>query len=159
MIHSTIDAVPEGESAGIPARDHEGAETPKPALPSAHSRLRWLIDPAVLAVCYFIAGYIGLSLAVPPGYATVVWPASGVALAALLLRGPRICAGVWLGSAAINILHSFEGITSVGEAILPLAIAAIVGLGACLQALAGWAMVQRLSAPSFWTDNSINQDN
>ena len=146
MIHSTIDAVPNGESAGMPARDHEGAETPKPTLPSAHSRLRWLIDPAVLAVCYFIAGYIGLSLAVPPGYATVVWPASGVALAALLLRGPRICAGVWMGSAAINILHSFEGITSVREAILPLAIAAIVGLGACLQALAGWAMVQRLSA-------------
>lgn len=144
MIHSTIDAVPDGESAGMPARENEGVEKPGSPFPRALSRLRWLIDPAVLAVCYFIAGYIGLSLAVPPGYATVVWPASGVALAALLLRGPRVCAGVWIGSAAINILHSFDGVTSVREAILPLAIAATVGLGACLQALAGWAMFQRL---------------
>ena len=144
MIHSTFDAMPVGKPADISAPDLEGAEAPDAGITHAFSRLRWLIDPAVLAVCYFIAGYIGLSLAVPPGYATVVWPASGVALAALLLRGPRICAGVWVGSAAINIFHSFEGITSLREAMVPLAVAMIVGLGACLQALAGWAMFQRL---------------
>ena len=99
------------------------------------SRLRWLLDAMLLAVCYFMAGYIGLSLAVPPGYATLVWPASGVALAALLLRGPRMWIGVWMGSAAINMLQGLEGVGTVSEAVIPLAIVATVGIGAALQAV------------------------
>src|SRR6266567_797610 len=39
----------------------------------------------LLAVLYFAAGKLSLVLAIPPGYATAVWPPSGFALAALLL--------------------------------------------------------------------------
>ncbi|WP_290755187.1 MASE1 domain-containing protein, partial [Henriciella sp.] len=60
----------------------------------------------ILALGYFTAGYIGLKLAVPPGYATIIWPASGVALCGLLLRGRTIWPGVWLGSFAINLFNT-----------------------------------------------------
>src|SRR5882757_1533686 len=56
----------------------------------------------ILAVLYAAAGRIGLLTAIPPGYVTAIWPSSGIALAAVLLRGKRIWPGIWLGSFAIN---------------------------------------------------------
>jgi len=41
----------------------------------------------ILAFGYSLAGTVGLLLAVPPGYATAVWPPSGIALMALLCWG------------------------------------------------------------------------
>ena len=46
---------------------------------------------------------VSLLMAIPPGYATPVWPPSGIALAALLLFGNRVWVGVWLGAALINV--------------------------------------------------------
>ena len=43
-----------------------------------------------------------LVFAIPPGYATAVWPPSGIALAVLLLWGVRWWPGVWLGAALTN---------------------------------------------------------
>ena len=45
---------------------------------------RW-VRVAILAAGYTLTGIVGLSLAIPPGYATAVWPPSGIALAAVLL--------------------------------------------------------------------------
>ncbi len=56
----------------------------------------------VLALCYFAAAKVSLVFAIPPGYATAVWPPSGIALAALLLWGVRAWPGVWLGAALTN---------------------------------------------------------
>jgi signal transduction histidine kinase len=42
-------------------------------------------------------------VAIPPGYATAVWPPSGIALAALLLAGTWLWPAVWVGSFAANI--------------------------------------------------------
>jgi PAS domain S-box-containing protein len=55
-----------------------------------------------LALCYFAAAKASLVFAIPPGYATAVWPPSGIALAALLLWGTRAWPGVWLGAALTN---------------------------------------------------------
>lgn len=54
------------------------------------------------AFCYFAAAKASLIFAIPPGYATAVWPPSGIALAALLLWGVRAWPGVWLGAALTN---------------------------------------------------------
>src|SRR5260370_10111071 len=43
----------------------------------------------LLAAIYFAAAKLALLAAIPPGYATAVWPPSGIALAALLLLGQR----------------------------------------------------------------------
>src|SRR6185295_6932533 len=57
----------------------------------------------VLAALYFVAAKLSLLLAIPPGYATAVWPPSGLAVAAMLLAGNRLWPGVWLGVGAIAL--------------------------------------------------------
>jgi integral membrane sensor domain MASE1 len=41
-------------------------------------------------------------VAIPPGYATAVWPPSGIAVAALLLAGSRLWPAVWVASFLAN---------------------------------------------------------
>lgn len=108
-------------------------------------RLTEFRDNAILAIGYFIAGYIGISLAVPPGYATIIWPASGIALCAMLLRGSRMWPGVWLGSFAFNSISSFDSFATLQQYWLAFAIAAIIGVGASVQALVGFWMARRFA--------------
>ncbi len=56
----------------------------------------------IVAVAYAVSGRLGLLLADSSGHVTPVWPASGIALAALLIWGLRCWPGVWLGSFAVN---------------------------------------------------------
>jgi integral membrane sensor domain MASE1 len=53
---------------------------------------------AVLAAVYFLAGKLGLTLAFVNASATTVWPPAGIAVAALLLFGNRMWAGIRLGA-------------------------------------------------------------
>src|SRR5690349_6118334 len=46
-----------------------------------------LVAIFVLALLYAAAARLGLLTAIPPGYVTAIWPSSGIALAAVLLRG------------------------------------------------------------------------
>jgi PAS domain S-box-containing protein len=69
-----------------------------------------------LAAAYFAAAKLSLLLAIPPGYATAVWPPSGIALAAILLLGAEVWPGVWLGAALSNV-------TVAGSPLLALLIA------------------------------------
>ncbi|MGH8729741.1 MAG: MASE1 domain-containing protein, partial [Burkholderiales bacterium] len=57
----------------------------------------------LLAAVYFATAKLSLLLAIPPGYATAVWPPSGIALAATLLLGYRIWPGIWLGAVLVNL--------------------------------------------------------
>lgn len=85
---------------------------------------------------YYIAGRFGLLLAVPPGYATPVWPASGLALAAALLWGYRVWPGVLIGSFLANISLGVD--TSTQAALIKsLMIPFSIGSGAAIQAVAG----------------------
>lgn len=43
----------------------------------------------LVAAIYFVSGKLGLSLATVHPSATAVWPATGIAIAALLLAGSR----------------------------------------------------------------------
>ena len=101
-----------------------------------------LLEPAslakagALAVCYFLAAKASLLLAIPPGYASAVWPPSGIAVAALLLYGIRIWPGVWVGA----LLANFAINPSLG-------VAAAIATGNTLEAaLAVW-LVQRVLDP------------
>lgn len=103
---------------------------------------RTLLRIALVAIAYAASGKLGLLLAVPPGYATAVWPASGVALAAALLWGLRVTPGVMIGSFAVNAMTSWDGST---QALLmrSLLLALAIALGATLQAVAGAWMIRR----------------
>lgn len=89
-----------------------------------------------VSLAYFTSGRLGLLLAVPPGYATAIWPPSGIAFAAALLLGPRVLPAIWLGSFAVNL--------SLGGNASGLLQPALVASGAALQAAAGVWMTRRL---------------
>jgi len=103
---------------------------------------RWVLRTLALAAVNFVAGSLGLLLAVPPGYATAVWPPSGIALAAFLLWGGRASAGVFLGAFLINLGVSFDG-PSVAAVIRSLVLPTLVGLGSTAQAATGAYLIRR----------------
>src|SRR5437868_2360154 len=49
-----------------------------------------------LAVLYVVAARLGLALDAVAGFATLVWPPTGIALAALLLFGYRLWPGIFI---------------------------------------------------------------
>ncbi|MGH8707951.1 MAG: MASE1 domain-containing protein [Burkholderiales bacterium] len=66
-------------------------------------RVPYAVQVVLIAAIYFVAARMSLALAIPPGYATAVWPPSGIALAAMLLLGRRLWPGIWIGAAAANL--------------------------------------------------------
>ncbi|MHB8733338.1 MAG: MASE1 domain-containing protein [bacterium] len=75
-----------------------------------------IAEAAILAAAYFLAAKAGLRLAFLHPSATPVWPPTGIAIAALLLRGPRAWPGVFLGAFAANLTTAGTVWTSLGIA-------------------------------------------
>jgi PAS domain S-box-containing protein len=87
-----------------------------------------LIIGLLLGASYFVIARFGLAFAIPPGNATAVWPASGLAMAAILLFGYRVSWGIWLGA---SFAAATTGISYTA--------AALIGVGNTLEAiLAAW---------------------
>jgi integral membrane sensor domain MASE1 len=62
------------------------------------------VEALAIAMVYIGTAQPGFLIAIAPGNVTVVWPPSGIALAATLLLGYRAGAGIWLGSFLVNLL-------------------------------------------------------
>jgi len=60
----------------------------------------------IVAVVYFAGAELGLSLASLHQNVTPVWPPTGIAIAAVLIFGPRVLPGVFLGALAANLYTS-----------------------------------------------------
>jgi signal transduction histidine kinase len=114
------------------------------AWPGHQSLLRRLAAVGAVAAVYYLAGRVGLSLALPPGHATPVWPPSGVALAAVLLLGYRVWPAIWLGSFAVNIQDLFS-LSSGGAALKSIVVGVTIGIGSTAQALLGAYLIQRFT--------------
>ena len=84
---------------------------------AARSPGRALPTLAGLTAVYFVAGKLGLKLALVHASASAVRPATGIALAAFMLLGPRawpaILAGAWL----VNVTTAGSALTSLGIAV------------------------------------------
>src|SRR6186713_3344507 len=93
-------------------------------------RLPLAAQVGLLAIVYFVAAKLSLALAIPPGYATAVWPPSGVAVAAVLMLGNRVWPGVWLGAAAVNFTINSSAFAAVA-----------IGTGNTLEALAAAILI------------------
>lgn len=108
---------------------------PQPKTPQ--SLALWIFG---VAAAYFVFGKLGLLLAIPPGFATPVWPPSGLSIIAVLVLGAYALPGVFLGSLLLN-LHVSEAaaIENISQLIVPTSIA----VGSSLQAALGAWLIKR----------------
>lgn len=97
----------------------------------------------LVVLSYVILGYASLQLAIPPGYASAIFPPAGLALASLIIWGRRYAVAIFLGSLSLNLLTSAVSGTLTRPAII---FSALTGVGAMLQALVGWYLVHRFTA-------------
>jgi len=93
--------------------------------------------PAVVvsaALLYFVAGKLGLKLALVNPSATAVWPPTGIALAALLVLGIRVWPAIFAAAFLVNITTTGAIATSIGIAV-----------GNTLEGVAGAYLVNRFA--------------
>jgi PAS domain S-box-containing protein len=121
--------------------------TLSPAL--ARSRILTVVS---LTATYVIAGRLGLFLAVPPGYATAIFPPAGIAMAAMFMGGSITIPWTFLASFLLNLW--------VGNVIqdgfdTPATLAALViaSASALQAAIGGWALRRLIGYPAT-LDNS-----
>ena len=95
---------------------------------------RYALDLCVIGIVYFALAKIGLMLASINPSASPIWPSTGVAIAAMLLRGY----GVW---PAILIAAFFANLSAAGSTATALAIAA----GNTVESLFAAYLINRLS--------------
>ncbi len=89
-----------------------------------------------------LAGWLGMSLAVPPDIASPIWPPTGIALAALLLWGTRFWPGVWLGAFLVHYNLTFQT-TPTLEDLHMLVLPVMISFGPVLQAIVGAYLIRR----------------
>lgn len=89
---------------------------------------------AILAVVYVVAGKLGLTLAFLNASATPVWPATGIALSALLLLGYGAWPAIFVGAFLVNVTTTGGAVSSLG-----------IALGNTLEAVAGAWLVTRFA--------------
>jgi integral membrane sensor domain MASE1 len=88
----------------------------------------------LLAILYFAAARLGLSLASLHKNVTPVWPPTGIAIAALLIYGRRLWPGIFIGALAVNALTD-----------IPLGSAVGIATGNTLEAIAACWLLQRVA--------------
>src|SRR5512143_1833995 len=91
-----------------------------------------LPEIAVLTVVYVVAAKLGLRLAFVHASATAVWPATGIALAALVLHGVGLWPAVLVGAFVVNVTTAGSVATSLG-----------IAAGNTLEAVVGAYLVDR----------------
>ncbi len=112
----------------------------------ARLRQPQLMQLGAIALAYVIGGRLGLLLAVPPGYATAIFPPAGIAVAASLIGGRRTLPWIFIGSFVLNVW--------IGAAVEPRNLRMLVGIAAwiacasCMQAALGaWVLRRYIGYP------------
>ena len=96
--------------------------------------LRDVVRIGFFCLIYFGTARLGLSMDAVSGVAAVLWPPTGIALAALLLYGAHLWPGIALGAVLVNV--------SVG---VPVLAACCMALGNTLEALIGTVLLGRVA--------------
>jgi PAS domain S-box-containing protein len=117
-------------SISIPSSRIAGPATPP------NEGLRRAAVGAAVALAYVIAAEIGFRVAFVAEQVTTVWAPTGIALATLLLGGPRYWPAIWLGAFVVNVATNAPPWT-----------AALIASGNTLEAFVAARLLRRL--PSF----------
>jgi PAS domain S-box-containing protein len=104
-------------------------------------RSRSLVLVAAVAVLYVAGGTLGAALRFTPDQSSIVWPPAGIAFAWVLLFGPRMAFGVWVGGVVLAAYLSWLDFGHIR--IEALWIDLPVELGSVAQCLLGAFLVRR----------------
>jgi signal transduction histidine kinase len=97
------------------------------------ARLKQAFRIVAIAALYVLAARAGLQLDAISGFAALVWPPTGIALAALLLGGYGLWPGVFLGAVIANVLTGAPILVAIG-----------IGVGNSLEAVFGAYALRRI---------------
>lgn len=76
-----------------------------------------LLQGLLLAFIYFVAARFGLLFATVQDTVTLVWPPSGIAIAAVVLFGPRLLPGIFLGAFLVNMTSTAGVVFALGTGV------------------------------------------
>lgn len=95
--------------------------------------MEYALAISALAIVYIVAARAGLMMDAVAGFATLVWPPSGLALAALLVFGAGLWPGVLIGAFVANLLAG-----------APIPVALGIGVGNTLEAVLAVYALRRI---------------
>lgn len=95
--------------------------------------VRYAAELTALTALYVVAARWGLGLGAVAGFATLVWPPTGIALAAVLLRGYRMWPAIAAGAVIANVWMG-----------APLPVALGIGVGNTLEPMLGAYALRRI---------------
>jgi PAS domain S-box-containing protein len=104
----------------------------------------------ILAVglSYFVAASLNFALATGHNNVTPIWPASGIAVAAVMILGWRALPGVWLGQFSFNVFELLNGHAPTAP-LLALVIAAGIACTGTMESAIARLLVRRFAGPEF----------
>jgi len=108
--------------------------------PSTHSK--GILFSLALVLIYIITGKLGLMLAVPPGYASAIFPPAGIAIAVTYLIGRRALPAIFCGSLLLNLWVGYTASHHWSQ--LGLAVAMLIAVASSVQAWCGGTWLRRI---------------
>src|SRR5215472_16862815 len=117
----------------------------------SEARGRLLAYPS-LSLAYIVTGKLALLLAIPPGYASPIFPPAGIAVAATLIGGPMALPWVFLGSFLLNVWTGYSVSDQLDETGCIAAI--VIAAASTGQAAVGGSVLRRAIGYPAPLDNS-----
>ncbi|PTU31650.1 hypothetical protein CJD38_10050 [Stenotrophobium rhamnosiphilum] len=118
------------------------ATTGAHALPGALTPARWRLPALfVLTLAYVLSGKLGLLLAIPPGYATAIFPPAGIAASAVLVAGASTLPWIFAGSLILNLWVGFDAANQAN--VIGIEAALLIAAVSTLQAAIGGTVLRR----------------
>ena len=123
-----------GSIEGAKRARYRGRVSSPPLSPTRAQVARSVAAGVGLAAIYAAVARLGLLMDAVSGFATLVWPATGIALVALLRLGLDLWPGIFVGALVVNVWTG-----------APLLVACGIAAGNTLEALAGAWAVRRVT--------------
>ncbi len=117
-----------------------------------HPRRRKNIFQGIfLVIAYVVCGKLGLMLALPPGYASAIFPSAGIAVAAALVAGNRTLPWTFAGSLFLNFWVGLGSSAQINGDLV--ASALLIAAASMLQAGFGGIWLRRCLSHPVTLDN------
>ncbi len=95
-----------------------------------------------IVAAYYLLGQLDLLLSIPPGYATAIWPPSGLALAISLIYTRKYCFAIGSGAFLFNLFNLFPA-TQGKDVVVLILVSLCIASASTLQALLGAKIIRK----------------